>query len=240
MPNLAMPSPAEIAAFYKQVADPELFTRHVLGHNHWRVPREIMRSVAVPRSRTAVKACHASSKTYTAADIAVWWVVNGGIAITTAPKWTQVKDVMWRQIHSTYKDAEERGFPLGGRLNLTEWRISEDCYAIGMATNQGVRFQGWHGLILVLLDEAPGVVAEIFEAIEGMRSGGDVRILALGNPTIATGTFFDAFGSKRSGWRTFTIDAFDTPNFDEIAKLAGYAHGVSDPAKIADPDAAVG
>jgi len=59
--------------------------------------------------------------------------------------------------------------------------------AIGLSSNEGVRFQGWHGKILVVIDEAPGVRPDIYEAIEGIRAGGDVRILALGNPTLASG-----------------------------------------------------
>ena len=54
--------------------------------------------------------------------------------------------------------------------------------------------------------------ADIWEAIEGIRAGGDVRVLALGNPTIASGPFHDAFTSNRDGWCTFTISAFDSPN----------------------------
>jgi hypothetical protein len=58
-----------------------------------------------------------------------------------------------------------------------------------------VRFQGFHGRLLIVVDEAPGVKADIWEAIEGIRAGGDVRVLALGNPTIASGPFYDAFTS---------------------------------------------
>jgi hypothetical protein len=83
---------------------------------------------------------------------------------------------------------------------------------MGLSTDQGVRFQGFHGRVLVVLDEAPGVRADVWEAIEGIRAGGDVRVLAIGNPTIASGPFYDAFAAGRTGWRTFTIDAFDTPN----------------------------
>jgi hypothetical protein len=45
---------------------------------------------------------------------------------------------------------------------------------------------------------------------EGIRAGGDV--LALGNPTVVSGPFYDAFTVNRASWRTFTISAFDTPN----------------------------
>jgi hypothetical protein len=87
-----------------------------------------------------------------------------------------------------------------------------------------VRFQGFHGRVLIIIDEAPGVKADIWEAIEGIRAGGDVRVLALGNPTMASGPFHDAFTSNRDGWSTFTISAFDSPNLaglslDELLAL---------------------
>ena len=75
-----------------------------------------------------------------------------------------------------------------------------------------MRFQGFHGNVLIVLDEAPGVLPEIYEAIEGIRAGGDVRVLALGNPTIASGPFYGAFAAHRESWNLITISAFDTPN----------------------------
>jgi hypothetical protein len=56
---------------------------------------------------------------------------------------------------------------------------------VGLSTDQGVRFQGFHGRVLIVIDEAPGVKADIWEAVEGIRAGGDVRVLALGNPRAA-------------------------------------------------------
>jgi hypothetical protein len=93
----------------------------------------------------------------------------------------------------------------------TRLDLGPNRYAIGLSTNEGVRFQGWHGKILIVIDEAPGVRPEIYEAIEGIRAGGDVRVLALGNPTVAGGPFYDAFTINRDGWSLFTISAFDTP-----------------------------
>jgi hypothetical protein len=66
---------------------------------------------------------------------------------------------------------------------------------------------------LIVIDEAPGVAAEIWQAIEGIGAGGQVHILALGNPTSAGGPFHAAVTTERELWHTFTIDAFDTPNF---------------------------
>ena len=190
--------------------DPVWFTEQVLGHDPWAMPQAIMRALDKPQARVAVKACHSSAKTFTAAEIVLWWVTQQrGIAITTAPTWTQVARLLWGEIHKAYGSAR---IPLGGTLTQTELKLSADCYAMGLSTDQGVRFQGFHGKVLIVLDEAPGVRPDIFEAIEGVRAGGDVRILMLGNPTIAAGPFYDAFGRELALWNTFTIDAFDTPN----------------------------
>lgn len=169
-----------------------------------------MASVARPYSQTAVKACHASAKTFTAAEIVLWWVYAvRGIAITTAPTWVQVEKLLWGEIHSAYEGAR---YPLGGKLTNTELKLAPNVYAMGLSTDQGVRFQGFHGTVLVVLDEAPGVRPDIDEAIEGVRAGGDVRTLRLGNPTVASGPFHAAFTTQRHLFTTFTIDAFDTPN----------------------------
>ena len=76
-----------------------------------------------------------------------------------------------------------------------------------------MKFQGIHGRkILIIADEAPGIRADIWDAIEGVRAGGDVHVLMLGNPVIPSGYYFNAFGRGRAIWTTFTISAFDTPN----------------------------
>jgi hypothetical protein len=184
-----------------------------------------MAALARPRARVAVKACHSSAKTYTAAEITLWWTATGGITVSTAPTWPQVEKLLWAEIADAY--AKSR-YPLGGKLNTVEWQIGPQQYAMGLSTNEGVRFQGFHGKVLMILDEAPGVRPDIFAAIEGIRAGGDVRVLMLGNPTIASGPFYDAFTRDRSRWQTFTIDAFDTPN------LAGVS--VDDLRAIAEED----
>jgi hypothetical protein len=190
--------------------DPVAFAQTFLQQDLWATQEAILRSVAT-RPRTAVKACHASGKTMVAALAALWWVTrfDDGIVVTTAPTWTQVELLLWGEIHKAIASARI-AYP---KANTTELKLGPGNYAIGLSTNEGVRFQGFHGNhILVILDEAPGVKPDIWEAIEGARAGGDVRILALGNPTIASGPFHDAFTDNRDGWAPFTIGAFDTPN----------------------------
>ena len=189
--------------------DPVRFARGWLRQDVWGTQAEILEVISAHR-RVAVKACHASGKSRVAAIAALWWVTRfpDGVVVTTAPSWEQVHRVLWGEIKKV-AGGSRLAFP---PLNQTELRLGPNNYAIGLSTNEGVRFQGFHGRILIILDEAPGVKPEIWEAIEGIRAGGDVRVLALGNPTISSGPFYDAFATNRSGWRTFTIDAFNTPN----------------------------
>jgi hypothetical protein len=197
------------------LADPVGFTAGILGHDIWRIPAQILESVAKNR-RTAVKSCHASGKTFSSAEAVIWWITrySDGIAVTTAPTWVQVQKLLWGEIRKSLPTSRIMyPKPLG-----TELKLAEGNYALGLSTNEGVRFQGFHaGHILFVLDEAPGVDVAIWEAIEGASAGGDVHILAIGNPVIASGPFHEAFHENRERWATFTISAFDTPNLAGIS-----------------------
>lgn len=207
--------PQQMERLARLVRDPVRFAEVLLGHDLWEAQAAILRSVA-DHPRTAVKACHASSKTFTAADAVLWWITNftDGVAITTAPTWQQVERVLWGQIHANARGARRLQYP---QPLKTELRLGPNRYAIGLSTDEAVRFQGFHGHILIVLDEAPGVRPEIWEAIEGIRAGGDVHVLALGNPTDPSGPFADAFGIQSASWNTFTISAFDTPNLAGVS-----------------------
>ena len=190
--------------------DPVKYARAILGHDLWPTQGEILQAIT-QHTRVAVKACHASSKTFAAAEAVLWWIARykDGIAITTAPKFEQVQKLLFAEIHKALLTSKF-AYP---KPNLTELKLGPNNYAVGLSTNTGVRFQGFHGAhVLVVLDEAPGIEGDIWEALEGARAGGDVHVLALGNPTMAGGPFYDAFVAQRAQWKTFTIDAFDTPN----------------------------
>ena len=84
---------AEIASL---IYDPVTFVQLFLLQKIWSKQIEILRSVA-KYPRTAVKACHASGKTFIAAAVVLWWLVThpNGIVVTTAPTWLQVEKLIW-------------------------------------------------------------------------------------------------------------------------------------------------
>lgn len=205
--------------------DPAFFSRVALSHDLWWMQTAILRALT-EHKRVAVKACHASSKTFTAAEAVLWWIsaFPDGIVITTAPTWTQVEKLMWREIH---KAAAGGILHLPTKLNKTEIPLDEDNFAIGLSTNEGVRFQGFHGRVLIVVDEAAGVKADIWDAIEGIRAGGHVVLLVAGNPTVPSGPFYDIFAEQRTGWKRFTIDGLRTPNMASLFAAGG--NQVEDP-----------
>ena len=123
--------------------DPAALAQFVFGHDHWSMPRDIMRAVMRPHARVAVKGCHASGKSFGAADLILVALLAGGDVITTAPTDDQVRGQLWREAHRALKDSR---IPLRewGDINQTEIRLPTGERAFGRATNQGVRFQGEH------------------------------------------------------------------------------------------------
>lgn len=205
--------PTRLQGLAQTIIDPVLFSTSILGHQPWSTSARILRSIA-SHPRTAVKACHASGKTFTAAEACLWWLSRwqDGVVLTLAPTWRQVETLLWGEIKTSLRTSL-LSFPTPTQ---TQIKIHEKRYALGFSTNEGVRVQGYHGKILIILDEAPGIMPAIYEALDGVMAGGDVRVLALGNPVVNSGPFYDYFHRHRKAWNTFTISAFDTPNLHGI------------------------
>lgn len=193
-------------------SDPVSFLNRVFGFHAWSKQRELIESVRDHR-RTACRSAHGTGKTAIAGRIVAWFLAAwpGSVVLTTAPTWNQVREQLWREIHRAH--GESRGF-LDGALTDTRLELASDWFAIGLSTDRPERFQGFHSeRLLLVVDEAGGVDERIFEAAEGALSSPESRLLMLGNPTTAGGTFFRAFHQDRQLYNRVAISAFDTPAF---------------------------
>ncbi len=195
----------------ESICNPSLFASNFLNLDLWSTQIAVLHALQTSR-RVSVKACHASGKTLVAAAASLWFLMahDEAIVLTTAPTWMQVENVLWREIRKLAAQSAI-AFP---EPNVTSMHLGHQRYAIGLSPDQGVRLQGYHCRnILVIVDEATGVAPGIWEAVEGIRAGGNVKLLCLGNPTLSSGKFYDFFHAERAGWSLYTISAFDTPNF---------------------------
>lgn len=185
----------------------------------WSKQKTIAQSV-VTHKRTAVHACHAPGKSFLAARIAAWWIdaheAGEAFVVTTAPTFPQVRAILWREIRRAHNRAK-----LPGRVNQTEWILpvdgSDELVAFGRkpADYDEAAFQGIHArYVLVIMDEAAGIPADLWNAVESITTNDDARILAIGNPDDPSSVFASKCAPD-SQWNTIHISAFDTPNFTD-------------------------
>lgn len=196
--------------------DPVWWIETVLGVELWSGQRNIARSVRDHR-QTAVRSCHGPGKTFIAAAISLWflYVWPDSRVVTTATKWSQVKNLLWHEINGLHSRAPiAQG--LGGTCLQTQLYLPDGRYALGLSTRPGQEesFQGHHAPhILLLYDEASGIPEPVYEAGEGYMTTEGARKLMIGNPTRAEGEFYKAFHSERHQYACHHISAFDTPAF---------------------------
>jgi phage terminase large subunit len=235
--SYGFPAGSKQAQFVKVCAAvpfPDRFAKECFGTDLWKTQVDILNAL-LTKPRVAVKACHSSAKTHTAAIAVLWFLAKYTevVVVTTAPTWGQVERLLWGEIHAAVlKSKLNFGEVLNTEIHLGPKRLAYGLSTSVTKSDEGVKFQGIHAAnVLMILDEAPGVHPKIWEAIEGARAGGNVRVLAIGNPTMASGPFHDAFTENRgdsariadveavldgkpnnAGWTCFTISAFDTPN----------------------------
>ena len=193
-------------------ADPGGWAEDFLDVHLWAKQREVLESVFNNR-RTVVRSCHSAGKTFTAAVtvLAFAYLKRPCKIVTTAPTWYQVTDLLWSEIRRLYRDRlQPKGFR--GEVLTTRLRLSADHFATGISPNESVNFQGFHSEnILVVCDEAPGVDREVLEGAESLMASGNAHMLWIGNPTIPSGHFYDAF--RVGEWERISISAYDTPSF---------------------------
>lgn len=192
--------------------NPVFFVEHALGHKTWGKQREILRSVQ-ENQKTAVRACHGSSKTYTAAEIAVWFLNNydNSKVITTAPTFSQVAYLLWAEINAIYRNSRIR---LEGESQVTMIKTNRpDHYAIGFATDKPARAEGWHApAILFIFDEAKGIPQWLWDSVRGLMTGGFCRWLVISTTDgVEVGENFYKIFESDNGWNKIHIEADDSP-----------------------------
>lgn len=203
-----------MAELYKSCqADPVFFVEWALGHMTWSKQRAILRSVR-DNEKTAVRACHGASKTFSAAEVAVWFLncVPNSKVITTAPTYSQMKMLLWREINAIY--ARSR-IQLEGECLMTEIKTAEDDhYAIGFSTDKPARAEGWHApAILFIFDEAKGIPQWLWDAARGSMTGGFCRWLVISTTDgVQVGEqYHKIFTTENHGWNRLHVSAYDTP-----------------------------
>lgn len=178
----------------------------------WSRQRVIAESVRDHR-RTAVHSGHNVGKSWVASRLAAWWLDSHepgtAFVVTTAPTGSQIRAILWRYIGRAHRKGKLRG-----RVNQTEWWIGDEIVAFGRkpADYNPEAFQGIHArYVLVILDEAGGIPADLWEAADSLTSNEGCRMLAIGNPDDPT-SHFATVCRPGSGWHVIGLSVLDSPN----------------------------
>ncbi len=204
--------------------DPAAYCREVLDITPTDEQLSVLRALRYSDSQfIAVKAANGTGKTHIAAAVVVWWMdcaprelPNGQpatrVVYTTAPTFRQVVNNLWKEIRARVAGARPRP---GGTLMPKEprWDQEPGSFAQGFSTTDQENIKGQHApYLLIVVDEAQGVDAAIFEGLETMLKGKRARLLLIGNASQVSGEFYEAFHDKSALYETLTIAARSHPN----------------------------
>jgi hypothetical protein len=220
--------------------DPVGFVTEALGEQAWSKQVQILQSLRDNR-RTAVPACHAPGKSHIAARAIAWWVAvhpaDKVRVVTTATTFRQVKSILWPHIRGIVHQHH-----LPGEVLTTEWKIGQTIVADGFspADHNESAVQGIHAEnLLIVVDEAGGISNTIGQALEALMTGGNTRLLLLGNPpTDRVGSWFERCCNSDL-YNTIPIPASETPNFTG-EKVGSWARNLVDPRWVEEVTQAFG
>ena len=189
------------------------FHEHILKSKPlWSRQKDILASI-IKHKKTTIKAGHTVGKTFIIARIGLWWISSSrdSILITTAPSGRQVKTLLWGEMRTAYFNSAS---PLGGQMDLMQWKISDSWYAIGFSTDKPVNVGGFHGKrVMVIVDEASGMKDEIMDGLDSAVAGDQCKLIYSGNPLRPTGHFYESF--KDPSFNKITISCLEHPNVKE-------------------------
>lgn len=195
--------------------DPVGWIRLRLREHIWSKQVEIAEAVRDHR-RTAVHSAHETGKSFIAGRLVAWWLdvhpPGEAFVVTTAPTAPQVRAILWREIRRAHGKGN-----LAGRTNQTEWWIGDEMVAFGRkpADYDPSALLGIHArFVLVVIDEACGVPAAIYQAANSLAANEHSRILAIGNPDDPA-SHFATICKPASGWHVIHVDGLASPNFTD-------------------------
>lgn len=224
--------------------DPVGWAKYMLDVDLWSKQREVVEALLHNKS-TAVKAGHGVGKSFLSALLVCWWVDTrypDCMVATTAPSWSQVNTIIWAEVRKMKTKIAERheaglidhGLP-GYITTQAEWKRDEDGDVIAMGrrppeNKEESSFQGLHGRVLAIGDEAAGLTGELIDGLSNITSNEASRRLIIGNPTNPNSRFGQIFKEADGTWKLISISVLESPNFtdeknemssDALEKLSG-------------------
>jgi hypothetical protein len=225
---------------------PEIWAFDVLGVTLWSKQVLVAHSI-VEHKNTMVAAGHGVGKSYLTAVLACWWIdthaIGAARVLSTAPTTAQVRGIVWREIQLLHRKSKERyqeyldrvrrgeptdglpDHPLPGYVTSSgTWR-NFDGLELGAGRTpprgrEGDAFQGIHGGVFAIADEAVGVGKEMIDTLANNTTADEDRVLLIANPTNPNSEMGQIWNdSERAAkWSRITISVLESPHFTDEGK----------------------
>lgn len=134
----------------------------------------------------------------------------------TAPSRHLLKDNLWGELHkwirlsNLSKDFEWNTERVSIKGKSGEW------WARAITAKEGEGMLGLHSPnLLQVIDEASAVEEAIYDAVDGNLSTPGSQVIMAGNPTRATGRFYDSHHKLRDMYECFKISCYDSSLVDK-------------------------
>lgn len=172
------------------------------------------------RRRVAIRSPHGAGKSCQSAW-AVWWLmttrdmVTDWKVITTASSWVQLTAYLWPEIRKWHNQIKWENIgmlsPRPDKEILQHKLIGKTGEAFAVSTRESALIEGAHASdIAAVFDEAKYIADDIWNALEGAFSFGEIHALAISTPGDPHGRFYEFFHDrvKYDSWwvRHITLD----------------------------------
>jgi hypothetical protein len=198
--------------------DPVRFGNEVLGHHYYSDVENLMQSV-IENPITIAKSANAVGKTYSAADIAIFWFLvydDAEVYVTAAPPLENLKNLLWGEMLFTVRHKPD----VFKKFSIKELEVKRhDKSAIhgvtipmtGSSEEREARFSGKHSAhLLFIVDEGDAVPIEVYRGIESCMSGGLARLLIMFNPKAQAGPVYQMELDQKA--KIINLSALRHPN----------------------------
>lgn len=168
--------------------------------------------------RVSIRSGHGVGKTAFICWLILWFVLTRldckvPVAANTQ---NQLRDVVWPEIKKWWRRLPE---PLQKQVDVQAERVvlkadPEASFAVARTASKDntEALAGFHALwLLFLLEEASGIPDIVIEVAMGALSSKGAKAVAIGNPTKASGFFFDTHHKLRDSWKTLVVSSEDVP-----------------------------
>lgn len=197
--------------------DPVGFVEDILAEQTWSKQRDVLAAIGLHK-QVAVPSAFGTGKTHIAARATLWRSLvhppGTSLTITTATRFRQVQRQLWPHIRQA---VAKSNLPL--KADTTQLKAytkagAEVVVAYGFSAppHDEAAVQGIHApRLFIVVDEAGGIARTIGQAMRGLMTGEDTRMLAIGNPpTDDEGSWFESLCSK-DDVEVVRISAWDAP-----------------------------